>query len=85
MMMYWLGITMIRFKSIEKLWKFALWPSNNTWSKIAYFCGVLTNLPVKVQYPDAQKLSEKMSLSLTTCCVAATAHKLINCVSLTWY
>ena len=39
------------FKSIENFSKFALWPSNNIWSKIADFLGVSANLPVKGVIP----------------------------------
>ena len=45
------------FKSIKKLSKLALWLSNNLWSRIADFLGILINLPVKVVIPrsDPQK------------------------------
>ena len=38
---------LLSFKSIEKLSNLAFWLSNNIWSKIADFLGVLTNLPVR--------------------------------------
>ena len=38
---------LLSFKSIEKLSKPALWPSNKIWSKIADVLGILTNLLVK--------------------------------------
>ena len=38
---------LLSFKSIKKLSKLALWPSNKIWSKIANVLGILTNLLVK--------------------------------------
>ena len=63
--------------SIEKLSKLALWLSNNIWSKIVDFLGVLTNLPVKgVMLKSSHK---EMTLSLTIIsCIAATTHKFVN-------
>ena len=42
---------MFSFKSIKKLLKLTLWPSNNIWSKITDFLDVLANLPVKGVIP----------------------------------
>ena len=70
---------LLSFKSIEKLSKLALWPSNNIWSKIADFLGVLTNLPVKSLIPRCSESHKEMYLSLTIIsCIAATTHKFVN-------
>ena len=68
----------LSFKNIAKLSKVALWPSNNIWSKIVDFLGVLTNLPVKgVILRCSEALTKKISLSLTIIsCVVATTQLL---------
>ena len=50
---------LLSFKSIEKLSKLSLWPSNNTWSKITNFLGVSTNLLVKVVIPRCSEALTK--------------------------